>query len=34
MKFHSLPEFLDKQNPALTAEGYPAPIRAVFVAEA
>lgn len=34
MKFHSLPEFLDQQNPALTAEGHPAPIRAVFVAEA
>lgn len=34
MKFHSLPEFLDPQNPALTAEGHPAPIRAVFVAEA
>lgn len=34
MKFHSLPEFLDPRNPALTAEGHPAPIRAVFVAEA
>lgn len=34
MKFHSLPEFLDPQHPALTAEGHPAPIRAVFVAEA
>ncbi|GGY72639.1 tRNA U34 carboxymethyltransferase [Cellvibrio zantedeschiae] len=34
MKFHSLPEFLDPQNPSLTAEGHPAPIRAVFVAEA
>jgi tRNA (mo5U34)-methyltransferase len=34
MKFHSLPEFLDPQNPTLTAEGHPAPIRAVFVAEA
>jgi len=34
MKFHSLPEFLDPQNPALTAEGHPAPVRAVFVAEA
>ncbi|MFO1389049.1 tRNA 5-methoxyuridine(34)/uridine 5-oxyacetic acid(34) synthase CmoB [Cellvibrio sp.] len=33
MKFHSLPEFLDPNNPALTAEGHPAPIRAVFVAE-
>ncbi|RYY75713.1 MAG: tRNA 5-methoxyuridine(34)/uridine 5-oxyacetic acid(34) synthase CmoB [Gammaproteobacteria bacterium] len=34
MKFHSLPEFLHPDNPALTAEGHPAPIRAVFVAEA
>ena len=34
MKFHSLPEFLDSKNPNLTAEGHPAPIRAVFVAEA
>lgn len=34
MRFHSLPEFLDPENPALTAEGHPAPIRAVFVAEA
>ena len=34
MKFHSLPEFLDPENPDLTAEGHPAPIRAVFVAEA
>lgn len=34
MKFHSLPEFLDPNNPDLTAEGHPAPIRAVFVAEA
>ena len=33
MKFHSLKEFLDPQNSRLTAEGYPAPIRAVFVAE-
>ena len=33
MKFHSLAEFLDPQNPNLTAEGHPAPIRAVFVAE-
>jgi tRNA (mo5U34)-methyltransferase len=33
MKFHSLAEFLDQENPSLTAEGYPAPIRAVFVAE-
>jgi len=34
MKFHSLPEFLHPDNPELTAEGHPAPIRAVFVAEA
>lgn len=34
MKFHSLPEFLDPHNSNLTAEGHPAPIRAVFVAEA
>jgi tRNA (mo5U34)-methyltransferase len=34
MRFHSLPEFLHPDNPALTAEGHPAPIRAVFVAEA
>lgn len=34
MKFHSLPEFLHSENPKLTAEGHPAPIRAVFVAEA
>jgi tRNA (mo5U34)-methyltransferase len=33
MRFHSLPEFLDPANPHLTAEGHPAPIRAVFVAE-
>ena len=34
MKYHSLPEFLDPTNNNLTAEGHPAPIRAVFVAEA
>ncbi|RYY04164.1 MAG: tRNA 5-methoxyuridine(34)/uridine 5-oxyacetic acid(34) synthase CmoB [Gammaproteobacteria bacterium] len=34
MKFHSLPEFLHPENSTLTAEGHPAPIRAVFVAEA
>jgi tRNA (mo5U34)-methyltransferase len=33
MKFHSLAEFLDPKNPSLTAEGHPAPIRAVFLAE-
>lgn len=34
MRFQSLPDFLDQQNPALTDEGHPAPIRAVFLAEA
>lgn len=34
MKFHSLPEFLDPQDSSLTAEGHPAPLRAVLVAEA
>lgn len=34
MKFHSLPEFLDPEDSSLTAEGHPAPLRAVFVAEA
>lgn len=33
MRFHSLPEFLHPEDPTLTAEGHPAPIRAVFVAE-
>ena len=33
MRFHSLPEFLHPENSTLTAEGHPAPIRAVFVAE-
>lgn len=33
MKFHSLPEFLDPSDPSKTAEGHPAPMRAVFVAE-
>lgn len=32
MRFHSLPEFLDPNNPTLTAEGHPAPRRAVFIA--
>ncbi|MBC6904786.1 tRNA 5-methoxyuridine(34)/uridine 5-oxyacetic acid(34) synthase CmoB [Saccharophagus sp. K07] len=32
MRFHSLPEFLDPNNPALTAEGHPAPRRAVLIA--
>lgn len=34
MRFHSLPEFLHPDDTAFTAEGHPAPIRAVFVAEA
>lgn len=33
MKFHSLTNFLDPKNPALTAEGHPAPLRAVIVAD-
>jgi tRNA (mo5U34)-methyltransferase len=33
MRFQSLAEFLDPENPALTVEGHPAPIRAVFLAE-
>ena len=32
MRFQSLPDFLDAENPALTREGYPAPRRAVLVA--
>ena len=33
MRFESLDNCLDPQNPSLTVEGYPAPIRAVFIAE-
>lgn len=33
MTFESLPQALDKNDPAMTIEGYPAPMRAVFVAE-
>ncbi len=33
MRFHSLADFLDPENPQLTVEGYPAPRRAVFIAE-
>ncbi|NIB44549.1 tRNA 5-methoxyuridine(34)/uridine 5-oxyacetic acid(34) synthase CmoB [Pseudomaricurvus alkylphenolicus] len=33
MRFHSLAQFLDPDNPELTAEGHPAPLRGVFVAE-
>ena len=32
MRFQSLPDFLDPNNPALTCEGYPAPLRATLVA--
>jgi tRNA (mo5U34)-methyltransferase len=33
MRFQSLPDFLDPGNPQQTCEGYPAPRRAVFLAE-
>ncbi len=32
MKFESLPDFLDPNNPKRTIEGYPAPIRAILTA--
>lgn len=32
MPFHSLTDFLDSDNPNLTREGYPAPTRAIFIA--
>ena len=32
MPFHSLMEFLDKDDPTKTVEGYPAPLRATIVA--
>ncbi|WP_049721958.1 tRNA 5-methoxyuridine(34)/uridine 5-oxyacetic acid(34) synthase CmoB [Gilvimarinus polysaccharolyticus] len=34
MHFHSLDKFLDPENPQRTVEGHPAPVRAVFLAEA
>jgi len=34
MQFHSLKEFLDPQDTSKTIEGYPAPLRAIFTAEA
>lgn len=34
MQFHSLQDFLDPDDDKLTAEGHPAPVRAIFVAEA
>ena len=33
MHFESLPDFLDPQDSSKTIEGYPAPLRAVFIAE-
>lgn len=33
MRFHSLADFLDPENPALTVEGLPAPKRGILVAE-
>jgi tRNA (mo5U34)-methyltransferase len=33
MRFQSLPDFLDPIDPALTVEGLPAPVRAIFLAE-
>ena len=33
MRFHSLKDFLDPTDPSKTIEGYPAPLRAVFIAE-
>jgi tRNA (mo5U34)-methyltransferase len=34
MRFESLTDFLDPADPAKTVEGYPAPVRAVLLAEA
>jgi tRNA (mo5U34)-methyltransferase len=34
MRFHSLKDFLDPENPTLTCEGLPAPKRAILVANA
>ena len=34
MRYKSLPDFLDPANRELTAEGYPAPLRAIVIAEA
>lgn len=34
MRFHSLAEFLDPEDPGRTCEGHPAPVRAIFIAEA
>lgn len=32
MTFHSLPQFLDPEDPTRTREGYPAPVRATLIA--
>jgi tRNA (mo5U34)-methyltransferase len=32
MRFHSLTDFLDPQDPGMTVEGYPAPVRAIAIA--
>ena len=32
MRFHSLADFLDPENPTLTVEGLPAPRRAIVIA--
>jgi tRNA (mo5U34)-methyltransferase len=32
MQFQSLADFLDPQDPTRTIEGYPAPVRAIFIA--
>lgn len=34
MTFHSLQNFLDPNDQTKTLEGYPAPLRAIFIAEA
>lgn len=34
MTFHSLADFLDPDDPSLTTEGYPAPRRAILIADA
>jgi len=34
MRFHSLAQFLDPRDPLRTREGYPAPRRAIVVADA
>ena len=34
MQFHSLEQFLDPEDPSRTVEGYPAPRRAILIAEA